>query len=37
MREAQFVMRKKKGLEQQIVYLHGMMGFNLKQVTSELS
>ncbi|MED1405382.1 hypothetical protein ACQVUR_16695 [Bacillus mycoides] len=36
MGEAQFVMSKKKGLEQQIIYLRDVMGFNLKQVASEL-
>ncbi|PEF23124.1 hypothetical protein CN568_21645 [Bacillus pseudomycoides] len=34
--EAQFVMSKKKGLEQQIIYLRDVMGFNLKQIASEL-
>ncbi|EJR11995.1 hypothetical protein IIA_05830 [Bacillus cereus VD014] len=34
--EAQFIMSKKKGLEQQIIYLRDIMGFNLKQVASEL-
>ncbi len=34
--EAQFIMSKKKGLEQQIIYLRDVMGFNLKQVASEL-
>ncbi|MEI4620085.1 hypothetical protein WAG10_06030 [Bacillus cereus] len=36
MGEVQFVMSNKRGLEQQIVYLRDVMGFNLKEIASEL-
>lgn len=35
MSELQFVMSKKKGLEQQIVYMRDVLGMTLKQIASE--
>ncbi|MEH6848577.1 sigma factor-like helix-turn-helix DNA-binding protein [Bacillus pseudomycoides] len=36
MGELQFVMSKKKGLEQQIVYMRDVLGMTLKQIATEL-